>query len=86
MSVKEMCDEMGLSNKTVYTHRKEGVLKLRLIKRWLHDSHNFNAERSIKRRSQNTEFTDKKQRFLMHYIKKRSSLLIRSLPIVTKKA
>ena len=59
MSVKEMCDEMGLSNKTVYTHRKEGVLKLRLIKRWLHDSHNFNAERSIKRRSQNTEFTDK---------------------------
>lgn len=59
MSVKEMCDEMGLSNKTVYTHRKEGVLKLRLIKRWLHDSHNINAERSIKRRSQNTEFTDK---------------------------
>ena len=59
MSVKEMCDEMGLSNKTVYTHRKEGVLKLRLIKRWLHDSHNFNAERSIKRRSQNREFTDK---------------------------
>lgn len=59
MSVKEMCDEMGLSNKTVYTHRKGGVLKLRLIKRWLHDSHNFNAERSIKRRSQNTEFTDK---------------------------
>ncbi|WP_216073136.1 LuxR C-terminal-related transcriptional regulator, partial [Acinetobacter nosocomialis] len=36
MSVKEMCDEMGLSNKTVYTHRKEGVLKLSLIKRWLH--------------------------------------------------
>ncbi|EOY8404234.1 EAL domain-containing protein [Enterobacter asburiae] len=59
MSVKEMCDEMGLSNKTVYTHRKEGVLKLRLIKRWLHDSQNFNAERSIKRRSQNREFTDK---------------------------
>ncbi|MEG5642892.1 EAL domain-containing protein [Enterobacter asburiae] len=59
MSVKEICDEMGLSNKTVYTHRKEGVLKLRLIKRWLHDSHNFNTERSIKRRSQNTEFTDK---------------------------
>lgn len=59
ISVKEMCDEMGLSNKTVYTHRKEGVLKLRLIKRWLHDSHNFNTERSIKRRSQNTEFTDK---------------------------
>lgn len=59
MSVKEMCDEMGLSNKTVYTHRKEGVLKLSLIKRWLHDSHNFNTERSIKRRSQNTEFTDK---------------------------
>jgi hypothetical protein len=35
---------MGLSNKTVYTHRKEGVLKLRLIKRWLNDSHNFKAE------------------------------------------
>jgi predicted site-specific integrase-resolvase len=47
MSVKEMCDEMGLSNKTVYTHRKEGVLKLRLIKRWLNDPHNFSAERRI---------------------------------------
>ena len=59
MSVKEMCDEMGLSNITVYTLRKEVVLKLRLIKRWLNDSHNFSAERRIKRRSQNTDFTDK---------------------------
>ncbi|BFT81470.1 EAL domain-containing protein [Enterobacter pseudoroggenkampii] len=59
MSVKEMCDRMGLSNKTVYTHRKEGVLKLRLIKRWLHDPHNLKAEGSINRRSQKTEFTDK---------------------------
>jgi hypothetical protein len=43
---------MGLSNKTVYTHRKEGVLKLRLIKRWLNDPHNFKAERSIKNHRQ----------------------------------
>lgn len=85
MSVKEMCDEMGLSNKTVYTHRKEGVLKLSLIKRWLHDSHNFNTERSIKRRSQNTEFTDKEAEIFNALYKKRSSLLIRSLPIVTKR-
>lgn len=59
MSVKEMCDRMELSNKTVYTHRKEGMLKLRLIKRWLHDPHNFKAERSIKQRNQKTELTDK---------------------------
>ena len=70
MSVKEMCDEMGLSNKTVYTHRKEGVLKLRLIKRWLNDSHNFSAERRIKRRSQNTDFTDKESEIFNALYKK----------------
>lgn len=59
MSVKELCDKMALSNKTVYTHRKEGVLKLHLIKRWLHDPHNFKAEGSFKRQSQNAGFTDK---------------------------
>jgi DNA-binding NarL/FixJ family response regulator len=25
MSVKDLCEKLGLSNKTVYTHRKEGV-------------------------------------------------------------
>ncbi|MDY3587864.1 EAL domain-containing protein [Enterobacter asburiae] len=70
MSVKEMCDEMGLSNKTVYTHRKEGVLKLRLIKRWLNDSHNFSAERRIKRRNQNTDFTDKESEIFNALYKK----------------
>ena len=70
MSVKEMCDEMGLSNKTVYTHRKEGVLKLRLIKRWLNDSHNFSAERRIKRRSQHTDFTDKESEIFNALYKK----------------
>lgn len=59
MSVKQLCDKMALSNKTVYTHRKEGVLKLHLIKRWLHDPHNFKAEGSIKRQTQNAGFTDK---------------------------
>ncbi|ESN13194.1 hypothetical protein L370_03471 [Enterobacter sp. MGH 24] len=59
MSVKEMCDEMGLSNKTVYTHRKEGVLKLRLIKRWLHDPHNFKAEGGVKYQRPKKEFTNK---------------------------
>ncbi|HDT1100431.1 TPA: EAL domain-containing protein, partial [Enterobacter asburiae] len=70
MSVKEMCDEMGLSNKTVYTHRKEGVLKLRLIKGWLNDSHNFSAERRIKRRSQHTDFTDKESEIFNALYKK----------------
>ena len=70
MSVKEMCDEMGLSNKTVYTHRKEGVLKLRLIKRWLNDSHNFSAERRIKRRNQNTDFTDEESEIFNALYKK----------------
>lgn len=59
MSVKEMCDRMGLSNKTVYTHRKEGVLKLRLIKRWLHDPHNFKAEKPDKHPRQKVGFTEK---------------------------
>lgn len=59
MSVKEMCDRMGLSNKTVYTHRKEGVLKLRLIKRWLHDSHNFKADKPDKHLRQKVGFTEK---------------------------
>lgn len=39
MSVKEQCEKMGLSNKTVYTHRKEGVKKLQQIRRWLKDPH-----------------------------------------------
>lgn len=59
MSVKEMCDRMGLSNKTVYTHRKEGVLKLRLIKRWLHDPHNFKAEKPDKHPRQKVGLTEK---------------------------
>jgi hypothetical protein len=50
---------MGLSNKTVYTHRKEGVLKLRLIKRWLHDPHNFKADKPDKHPRQKVGFTEK---------------------------
>lgn len=59
MSVKELCDKMGLSNKTVYTHRKEGMQKLHLIKQWVNDPHNFNVGDSIKRKSQKTGFTAK---------------------------
>lgn len=70
MSVKEMCDVMGLSNKTVYTHRKEGMMKLRLIKQWLHDPHNFKAEGGIKHQCQKTEFTDKETEILNALLKK----------------
>ncbi|MCK7356054.1 EAL domain-containing protein [Enterobacter roggenkampii] len=70
MSVKEMCDEMGLSNKTVYTHRKEGVLKLRLIKRWLHDPHNFKAEGGVKYQRPKKEFTNKETEIFNALIKR----------------
>jgi predicted signal transduction protein with EAL and GGDEF domain len=59
MSVKDLCEKLGLSNKTVYTHRKEGVQKLHYIKRWLNDPHNFKAERSHKNNRLKAEFTDK---------------------------
>lgn len=59
MSVKELCDRLGLSNKTVYTHRKEGVQKLHHIKRWLNDPHSFKMERSVKRQRQKEGFSDK---------------------------
>lgn len=59
MSVKDLCEKLGLSNKTVYTHRKEGVQKLHYIKRWLNDPHNFKAERSHKNHRLKAEFTDK---------------------------
>ena len=59
MSVKDLCEKLGLSNKTVYTHRKEGVQKLHYIKRWLNDPHNFKAERSHKNNRLKAELTDK---------------------------
>ncbi|MCR2770628.1 EAL domain-containing protein [Enterobacter kobei] len=59
MSVKDLCEKLELSNKTVYTHRKEGVQKLHYIKRWLNDPHNFKAERSHKNHRLKAEFTDK---------------------------
>ncbi|MEL4867940.1 EAL domain-containing protein [Pantoea agglomerans] len=59
MSVRELCDTMGLSNKTIYTHRKEGVQKLNLIKQWVNDPHNFNVGESSRRKRQKTGFTEK---------------------------
>lgn len=37
MTVKKQCEVMGLSNKTIYTHRKEGLKKLHHIQLWLSD-------------------------------------------------
>jgi hypothetical protein len=46
----------------------------------------FQAERRIKRRSQNTDFTDKEAEIFNALYKKEIFPLIRSLPIVTKRA
>lgn len=44
MSVKEQCKIMGLSDKTIYTHRKEGIRKLHHIRLWLNDPNAFKME------------------------------------------
>lgn len=46
ISIKVQCESLGLSNKTLYTHRKEGVKKLHLIKPWLSDRNLFRMEES----------------------------------------
>lgn len=51
MSVKEQCEKMGLSDKTVYTHRKEGVRKIQPIRVWLNDPHVLRAEGSSVRKN-----------------------------------
>ncbi|WP_253384670.1 EAL domain-containing protein [unidentified bacterial endosymbiont] len=52
MTVQEQCKRMELSNKTIYTHRKEGLRKLQLIHTWIND---FNASRVEKIRGRNNE-------------------------------
>jgi len=59
MSVKEQCERTGLSNKTIYTHRKEGMNKLHVIRQWLNDPHNFRAESRDVLPNKNEGFTDK---------------------------
>lgn len=59
MSVKEQCERAGLSNKTIYTHRKEGMNKLHVIRQWLNDPHNFRAENRDVLPNKNEGFTDK---------------------------
>lgn len=44
VSVKEQCDILGLSDKTIYTHRKEGVKKINAIRLWLNKTHVLRAE------------------------------------------
>ena len=51
MSVKEQCEKMGLSDKTVYTHRKEGVRKIQPIRMWLNDTHVLRTEGSGDRKN-----------------------------------
>ncbi|MXG37994.1 diguanylate phosphodiesterase, partial [Escherichia coli] len=59
ISVKEQCERAGLSNKTIYTHRKEGMNKLHVIRQWLNDEHNFRAEIRDVLSNKNEGFTDK---------------------------
>lgn len=49
MTVQEQCKKMGLSNKTIYIHRKEGLSKLQLINPWLRDLTTARLERVRKK-------------------------------------
>ncbi|HBL4970622.1 TPA: EAL domain-containing protein [Enterobacter cloacae] len=49
MSVNKQCKKFGLTNKTVYTHRKAGLRKLQLIQLWYKTSQGFSAPGSGER-------------------------------------
>ena len=49
MSVNKQCKKFGLTNKTVYTHRKAGLRKLQLIQLWYKNSQGFSAPGSGER-------------------------------------
>lgn len=70
MSIKDLCDKLRLSNKTVYTHRKEGLQKLHCIKRWLNEPRNVKVERRIKSQNQRVDFTDKEAEIFNALVKR----------------
>ncbi len=51
MSVNQQCEKLGLTNKTVYTHRKEGLRKLQLIHLWLNDPKGYSSEGAVGRQT-----------------------------------
>lgn len=53
VSIKEQCERLGLSDKTIYTHRKVGLGKLYLIRVWFSDARVFRNEVcAVKNKSQ----------------------------------
>ncbi|ELE9703649.1 EAL domain-containing protein [Enterobacter cloacae] len=52
MSVNQQCEKLGLTNKTVYTHRKEGLRKLQLIHLWLNDPKGYSSEGTVGRQTE----------------------------------
>ncbi|MRM10088.1 EAL domain-containing protein [Enterobacter cloacae subsp. dissolvens] len=52
MSVNQQCEKLGLTNKTVYTHRKEGLRKLQLIHLWLNDPKAYSSEGAVGRQTE----------------------------------
>ncbi|QLA66503.1 EAL domain-containing protein [Enterobacter pasteurii] len=44
VSIKALCVKLGVSDKTVYSHRKVGLTKLHLIRLWFNDSRVFRDE------------------------------------------
>ncbi|PCM82223.1 EAL domain-containing protein [Enterobacter cloacae] len=52
MSVNQQCEKLGLTNKTVYTHRKEGLRKLQLIHLWLNDPKGYPSEGAVGRQTE----------------------------------
>jgi FOG: EAL domain len=52
MTVKKQCEVTGLSDKTIYTHRKEGLKKLHQIQLWLSDLKATRMENVITRKNE----------------------------------
>lgn len=54
MSVKDQCEKLGLSDKTVYTHRKQGIEKLDFIRLSVSEPNAFKLESIVGRKKENT--------------------------------
>lgn len=57
ISVKKQCEITGLSDKTIYTHRKKGIKKLHQIRLWLSDSNTAIIEGVNNRRNEKENFS-----------------------------
>lgn len=70
MSVKEQCEKMGLSDKTIYTHRKEGIRKLNLIRLWLTDSTTFKVEGVVGRKYERQVYSSREMEIFNALLKR----------------